>query len=368
MNTAKKDIPKRIPESYSPKQKPEILNIAEHMKKTNMADESLVNVIDDYCSIVDRSEMKVIGVKVIYTQGSSMDIIKTAQKYIKDGTCELLESMVGNKHPGQYAAVMTDVKTGIDFTYIIGVVVKDLDKLPEALPPETVTCICPAGRYGKRVKKSDESAKNVVSSFSYQDFRKTSGYVYDKKSHPYHFFDSSGELLVAYEPVKAPANDEEKYDSVGWEIVTLPEIKAIGCIGEGLQCMFELFDIQNSINWEKAGAVNVNQYISFGYKTESGMTSFMGRQVSSFNNVPDKLTAISRPGRLYVRFYQMQINNDNPTIFYEGARDILFFNKHPEYELDYSDGFYDLFISQYEQGSNVYFPIKRKQIRMGDEL
>jgi hypothetical protein len=59
----------------------------------------------------------------------------------------------------------------------------------------------------------------------------------------------------------------------------------------------------------------------------------------------------------------MQINNDNPTIFYEGARDVLFFNKHPEYELDYSDGFYDLFLSQYEQGSNVYFPIRRKAER-----
>jgi hypothetical protein len=363
MSTAKKVTAPYNPESYSPKQKPEILNLAGHMRKTSIPDEILVESIDDYCSIVDRAAMKIVGIKVIYTPNSSSDIIKTAGKYIKDGTCELLEDMVGNMDPGKYVAVMTDVKTGIDFTYIVGVAVKDADNLPEALPPDTVTFICPAGRYGKRMKKEEESAKNTLSSFSYTDFRTGSGYVYDKRSHPYQFFDSNGELLVAYEPVKIPADNEEKYDSVGWEIVALPGIKAVGCTGEGLQCMFDLFEIENSIDWQKAGAVNMQQYVSFGLETVNGTTSFMGRQVYDLDHVPDKLTAINRPGRLYVRFYQMQINNDNPTIFYEGARDVLFFNKHPEYELDYSDGFYDLFLSQYEQGSNVYFPIRRKAER-----
>lgn len=362
MNPAKKIISEHIPESYSPKKKPEILNVAEQMRKGNLPDETLVQAVDDNCSIVDRAEMKVVGIKVKYTPDSAGDMINTAQKYIKNGSCEVLENMIGNKHPGNYVAVMTDVKTGIDFTYIIGVEVADLAPLPDALPPDTVAFTCPAGRYGKRAKKEDENAKNTVSSFSYSDFRKGSGYVYDKNSQPFQIFDSSGELLVAYEPLKIPADEEEKYDSIGWEIVTLPGIKAIGCTGEGMKCMFDLFEIENSIDWEKSGALNMQQYVSFGMKTETGKTSFMGRQVCDLKHLPAELTAIDRPGRLYVRFYQMQINNDNPSIFYEGAKDVLFFNKHPEYELDYSDGFYDLFISQYEQGATVYFPIKRRTV------
>lgn len=360
MSTAKKITPHQNSEGYSPKKKPEILNVAEHLQRTNIPDETVVQVIDDDCRIVDRAEMKVVGIKVVYTPASASDIIRTAQRYIKDGTCGLLESMVGNKNPGQYVGVMTELKTGIDFTYIIGVAVEDTEHLPAALPPSTVTCLCPGGRYGKRMKKEEESAKNTISSFSYKDFRKESGYVYDKQSQPFQIFDSSGELLVAYEPVKVPASNEEKFDSVGWEIVTLPEIRAVGCTGEGMQCMFDLFDIENSIDWKKAGAVDMHQYVSFGFKTPNGTTSFMGRQVYNLNYVPEKLTAITRPSRLYVRFYQMQVNNDNPSIFYEGAKEALFFSKHPEYALDYSDGFYDLFISQYEQGASVYFPIKIK--------
>lgn len=363
MNTARKNVPEHNPESYSPKKKPEILSFAERAKKSTEVQETTARVIDDYCSIVDRAEMTVVGIKIAYTPDSSDDIVKTAQRYIKDGTCELLERLAGNRHPGQYVAVMDGVKTGIDFTYIVGVEVDDIENLPEILPPRTVAHTCPAGRYGKRFKKADERAKNTLSSFSYEDFRKASGYVYDKRLQPYHYYDGFGELLVAYEPVKLPAGDEEKYDSVGWELVMLPEIKAVGCTGEGMQCMWDLFEIENSIDWEKAGALNIRQYVAFAMGTGNGTTSFMGRQVSDLSHVPDKLTAVTRPERLYVRFFQMQINNDMATIFYEGAKDTLFFSKHPEYEPDYSDGFYDLFIFQYEQGANVYFPIRKKEVQ-----
>ena len=41
------------------------------MKKNVIAIETPVQLIDDYCSIVDRAEMKVVGIKVIYTPDSS---------------------------------------------------------------------------------------------------------------------------------------------------------------------------------------------------------------------------------------------------------------------------------------------------------
>ena len=59
---------------------------------------------------------------------------------------------------------------------------------------------------------------------------------------------------------------------------TLTEIKAIGCIGEGVQCIWNFFEIENNIDWGKAGALNMNQYVSFEYKTKQGTTAFMGRQ------------------------------------------------------------------------------------------
>ncbi|MDF2543685.1 MAG: hypothetical protein K0S47_3403 [Herbinix sp.] len=361
MNTAEKLNVDNEGESYSPKRKPEILHMAEYLKKSFVASETLVTALNDDCSIVDRAEMTIVGVRIEYRPSSSLDIIQTAQRYMKDGTCQLLETLVGNKTPGNYIAVMADVKTGIEFTYIVGVEVNNIDHLPEALPPNTVIFTCPAGRYGKRTKRSDENAKNTVSSFSYTDFRESSGYVYNKNLFPYHFFDEKGELLSAYEPVKIPATEEERYDSISWEIVTLPSINAIGCVGEGIQCMFDLFDIENTIDWDVAGALNMNQYVSFGFQTDDGVPGFMGRQVANLNSVPEKLTGITLPSRLYVHFYQMQVNNDNPSIFYEGAKDVLFFQKHPEYEPDYSTGFYDLIISQYEQGSSVYIPIKKKE-------
>ncbi|WP_040950064.1 GyrI-like domain-containing protein [Gorillibacterium massiliense] len=363
MSTAKKFDSGHSPQSYSPKKKPEIIAIAEQMRKRITPEETLIKAVDDQTGIVYRNEMKVVGVRVAYTPDASVDMVKTVRRYIKDGTCDLLERLVTNCNPGSYVAVMTDVKTGIDFTYIIGVVVEDMESLPEALPPGTVTCICPAGHYGKRSRRVDDSAKSALSCFAETGFREASGYVYDKNAQPYHFFDRTGELVTAYEPVKIPENNEERYDSVGWEIVTLPEIKAIGCTGEGMDCMFKLFAVENEIDWEAAGALKLQQYVSFGYQTEEGTTSFMGRQVADFSNTPESLVAVTRPSRLYVRFYQMQVNSDNPSLFYEGAKDELFFNKHPEYEADYSDGFYDLFFSQYEQGGTVLFPIKRKGTR-----
>ncbi|MDF2685788.1 MAG: hypothetical protein K0S55_969, partial [Clostridia bacterium] len=171
MDALKKIKHKHNPGSYIPKNKPVILNMAEEIKNMNLQDEKSIQQVNEFCSIVDRNETKVVGVRVICPPLSFLNSIDIVKRSILDGTCALLEKMTGNKNPGRYIAVMIEMKTGIDFTYVIGVEVEDNNNLPSYLPPETVAFNVPAGRFGKRSKKEDESENNVISSFSYSDFR-----------------------------------------------------------------------------------------------------------------------------------------------------------------------------------------------------
>ena len=153
MDALKKVKQEQNPESYSPKNKPVILNMVEEIKNMNLSNEKLIQQVNDFCSVVDRNETKVVGVKVVCLPLSFLNSIDIAKRSILDGTCALLEKMVGNKNPGQYIAVMTEMKTGIDFTYVIGVEVEDNNNLPSYLPPDTAVFTVPAGRFGKRTKK-----------------------------------------------------------------------------------------------------------------------------------------------------------------------------------------------------------------------
>lgn len=62
MNTAKKNIPERIPESYSPKQKPEILSLAEQVKATSENTEALAKGAEVRPRIIIRDNLVIAGV------------------------------------------------------------------------------------------------------------------------------------------------------------------------------------------------------------------------------------------------------------------------------------------------------------------
>lgn len=353
-------------EDYKPKDKPVIMSMAEEMKKKGVPDEIVVEQINEFCSIVDRPEMNIVGIQIPMNPYSGFDAISIVKKVIKDGTCQLLEDLLHPNHKGRYVAAVSQVKTGIDFTYVIGVEVESFDNLPKYLPPDTITLTCPAARYGKvrRDPKNKEdrhsAAKQAICYLSSQEFRNTSGLSYDVYAMPFRVFDTCGELLAAYEPVKKPNSEEEKYDQIGCEIVMLPEIKVIGCTGENGSCMWNLFDIENDIDWKKAGSLNEYQYYSFTTKDKEGNdTSIFGRMVGDFNHVPECLWQAVMPSGLWVKFYQKQINNDDPSIIFEGAKDVLLSQKFPDYEEDYSirSG---LYVAQYEQGACYYFPIREK--------
>ncbi len=66
------------PESYSPKNKPEILNMMEKMNRM----ETFVEAVNDLCSIVDRSKMNLVGIKVpvsFESQGYPLSVDLTAK-------------------------------------------------------------------------------------------------------------------------------------------------------------------------------------------------------------------------------------------------------------------------------------------------
>ena len=355
----------RQPLAYQPKSRPDIIDMAQRMH--TIQTETPVLSVNDLCAIVDRPRMHIVGVQVEHTPQSEYDAVRLPQQLIADGTCALLERLAGNVSPGKYVAAMADVKSGNEFTYIIGVEVADFDHLPDHLPRNTVTLVCPEGRYAKQDKLPDGNAKQSMCRLSDMNLYKECGYAYDPRTAPYYFFDAQGELLSCYEPVRQPGNDQERYASVGWEIVTLPDLYALGCTGEGIDCMFALFGIENEIDWQAAGCTNMHQYLSWGFqKPNSQSISFMGRRVTADAQIPAgspaALVPKKREGGLYVRFWQQQIDNDNAWLMWDGAMDACFFQQHPEWERNYQpeDGF-DLMEHQYEQGTSVYVPIKRKE-------
>lgn len=327
--------------------------------------ETTVARVDDFCSIVDRPQVKMVGIKVEINPYVDLNAVKIVEKLIKEGTCNLLESLAGNKNKGCYIAAVTNVKTGIEFTYIIGVEVDSFDNLPSVLPPDAMTFTIPAARYAKEVRvfdSADQRHSNSLQEICYlgsPQFRRDSGYTYEKCGVPFRVFNDMAELVLAYEPVKIPANDEERFESVNCEVVVLPKIKVAGMSGNtGGEAMMHLFNVWNNVDWKTAGCLNVKQLYSFRFTDENqNKKEIFGRSMTDLNNIPEPLCGASVESGLWVKFSQMQINNDDPSIYFEGCKEVLFFNKHPEYVEDDTRGM--LYVAQFEQGACCYFPIKK---------
>lgn len=345
-------------ESYKPKM-PEILTMAKKAEGMTHT-EILVKQLNDDFSIVECKEKHIVGIRLVCPPLARLTSINIVKRCILEGTCELLEKLVGNKHPGRYIAMMCDIRTGVDFTYIIGVEVDEGTKLPDVLPPDTVTFTIPEATFAKRRKKSDESANNALSSFSYSDFRKDMNYVYSDSSYPFSYYDSNAEMLDTYQPVKQPESDAEKYDSVSYEIVTLPDIKIIAKSGDNGECMWKFFEVMGTAEKTESAKLHAGNLVAFGGKNTKGeQGSYFGSRVTHFENTPEGFDEAVYPSGLFVRMYQKQTNNDNASIIFDGG-ETYFFATHPEYVADYSHGYGWLFIFQYEQGVEVYVPIKKK--------
>lgn len=362
MNALNYSVPLYQNEDYTPKTTPKIVEFTKAATAT-LPKEIVIQQLNDYSSIVDRSEMKLVGIKVSVTPDSPYDAIQTVEQYIKDGTCHLLEEIVSGTSVGQYIAAVSEVKTGIDFTYIIGVEVDSFDNLPLDLPPNTCTLTCPASRYAKIDRSNPientptSNAKQSICYLTSSDFRENTGYCFDGTAMSFRIFNQEGTMTSAYEPVKAMTNPMDKFEQVGWEVVMLPAIRVIGCVGDGISAMLNLFDIENKIDWTAAGCLNPHCYYSFRVKINDKDETIFGYHVCDFSHVPEGCTTAEMASGLWVRFYQKQINNDDTSLLFEGVKE-QFFQEHPEFVEDYSCR-QCLYRAQYEQGATYSFPIRR---------
>lgn len=345
-------------ESYSPAI-PKLASMMDKAQGQNDA-ETLIKQLNNDFSIVECKEKHIVGIKFVCPPLARLNSIDIVRRSILEGTCELLEKLVGNKNPNQYIAVMCDIRTGVDFTYIIGVEVDKGTILPDVLPPDTVMLTVPSATFGKRRKRSDESANNALSSFSYSDFRKDLNYTFSDTSFPFSYYNADAEMLYTYQPVKQPQSEAERYDSVSYEIVTLPDIKIIAKSGDNGDCMWKFFEVMDKAEQTKSAKLHLGNLAAFGGKNVKGeQGSYFGCRVTHFEDTPEGFEEAVYPSGLFARMYQKQTNNDNASILFDGGIK-YFFDTHPEYEENYVDGYGWLFNFQYEQGVEVYVPIKSK--------
>lgn len=351
------DVPHKS-EDFAPEKVPTIVKMAAEIK--TISKEAIVSTVNENCSIVDREEMKVVGIKTVFTPESTIGFLAVAEKYANDGTVEILKKALGKRCLGRYVGVSTDIAGGGAFTYIVGLEVDSFDNLPEGLPENTVTCICPGGRFAKIKNTEKDGGYNLWEYFT-QGFRKETEYVYDKQLLPYQVLDQDGNVLYSYEPIKIPGNEDEKYDTIDCKIVTLPEIKFAGIKSvakHGVDVIFKFFsEYEEAVNSLPSRQLYLQDYIGFPLFEGGVMHSCFGAQVSNFDNLPDGIDTLTLKGGLYVHISQLEINNDNPAALYETV-DKAFFEKNPQYKRDSNN----CDIIRFHQGhsASIYIPVEKK--------
>ncbi len=346
------------PKNFGPEKVPTVVELA--ATSNEVKNESVVKKVNDNCCIVEKGEMKVIGIKTVMTPESMIGFISVAEKYLKNGSIDLLEKMFANKNPGKYIGVSTNIQGGGAFEYIIGIEVDSFENLPEGLPVNTATCICPSGMFAKMNKIAGTGRYEVWDYFT-GGFRKETNYVYDKQRLPYQIFNKSAEMLHAYEPVKIPATEKEKYDTINYQIVTLPELGFAGIKSEakyGIDVISEYFvKYKDDVDRLPNRKPYIQDFIGFGLYENNIMYSCFGAQVSDFDNLPEGISTVTLKGGLYVHLTQLEINNDNPAALYEVINEV-FFKENPQYMRD-SDNC-DLVRFHQGHSASIFVPIKKE--------
>lgn len=353
----KNDFNSEIPANLESERVPTIIKMAAIDETKN---ETTVKRVNDNCCIVERKEMKVVGIKTVISSASTMGFISIAEKYIKDGTIDILEKLLKNKNPGRFIGISTNIKGGGNFEYIIGIEVDDFDKLPEGLPEDTGTCICNSGIFAK-MNKIEGTGRYELWEYFIGGFREETDYVYDKNNLPYQVFNKNADLIYAYEPVKIPKTEEEKYDSINYKIVTLPAINFAGVKSNtkhGMDIINEYFSkYMNVVDQLPNRKPYIQNLIGFGLSEDDEMYSCFGAQVLDFENLPEGINTVALKGGLYVHLTQLEINDDNPAAIYSMTND-AFFKNNPLYQRDGHNC--DIVRFHLGHSASIYIPIKKE--------
>lgn len=357
----------------------------EHME---LRSEMFIEQISDFCSIVDRPEMKIVGIALPITYESRgyggfygfehanciLNDYFFTKKLITEGDISLLRSIIGEQIKGEdVVTVRTDVSGDGNYKAIVGYEVDSLEALPEYLPEYTETLVVPACRYAKILINETKKAGRIgydermhADEYFIGSFRKDTGYVYNPAGCGFNTYDDSGDILTKYEPVKIPATDSERFDSLRMKVVTLPEMK-IACSVTPPDSeefvIFKYFGVQEQVFATEAAKYYLHDY--YGFPTNSDqkgkINSCFGTRVSTFDGLPDCVEKMILPGGIYLHITQLEVNGDNPSIPYDTAfnhLDELFLSSHPQYERDRSRHM----IARFRQANcaSVFVPLSKQ--------
>lgn len=322
----------------------------------NPPEETFVDKVNDFCTIVDRGETKVVGIKIHFSPESrgeltdfgTNNIRSVAKKYITNGTVRLIADIIGEDDP-QIIGIRTDNEGDGVYDFTIGVVVETFDNIPEYLPEYSVCITCPPCRYArmeinerKLPDRHGYDEQMRADEYFIGDFRKDTAYVYDKSGIPFNTFDINGDFIAKYEPVKVPKDEAERFDSFVFRVVSLPDI-LVACSTQGPGdndfVIFKYFGVQNKIFPLDCAKMYNDDYYGFPADIGGVTYSCFGSRVSSFDALPDCVEKMTIKGGLYLHISQLEFNGDNPSMAYDVAfnhLDELFLNDNPLYTRDNS--------------------------------
>lgn len=351
--------------------------------------ELFVEQISEFCSIVDRGEVCLVGIGVPLSfesfgypntethEGATINDAFVAEKYIKDGTIALLAGALGMKlEECEIISARYDVRGDGNYKVIVGLAVKNFENLPEFLPEYTTQLRIPAGRYARmeinihgREERAGYGERMCADEYFIGGFREDSGYVYDLAGYPMNTWDASGDIMAKYEPIRKPADENDRFDTIRFQPVLLPAMQIACCARphgaeEGL-CLPDFFERVPELY--KTGAARYYQNGDFyGFPQDcdcdGGYKSCFGARVSSFDGVPECFERVTLPGGTYIHVTQIEFNGDNPSVPYEVAfdhLDRLYLEAHPQWEFDDTRRV----IARFRQANcaSVFVPVREKQ-------
>ncbi|WP_438446642.1 GyrI-like domain-containing protein [Gorillibacterium sp. sgz5001074] len=366
MNPKKKALPQQLPEGYSPAVKPAILKIAEEMSLVEQPRETVVEQIDEFCTIVDRPEMKLVGYALPISYESRgyggysgfehanciLNDYFFTKKLVQEDDLSLLSGLLGeSRRSGTITTVRTEVQGDGNYKVIAGYEVLGFEDLPEYLPEYTELFTVPACRYAKilinETKRPDRKGYDErmhADGYFIGKFRQDTGYVYNSAGVAFNTYDETGDVLTKYEPVKIPADDSERYDSIRMKVVSLPEMK-MACSVTPPDAeefvIFKYFGVQNQVFATEAAKYYLHDYYGFPIDSDQPgkISSCFGTRVSTFDGLPDCVEKLTVPGGIYLHISQLEVNGDDPSIPYHVAFQRLnemFLSANPRYQRDWS--------------------------------
>lgn len=373
-------------EGYSPVVKPEILKLAEEMSRMGLPEEVLVEQVSEFCTIVDRPEMKLVGYALPISYESRgyggyygfehanciLNDYFFTKKLVGEGDMGLLAGLIGDSllHK-EIVTVRTDVRGDGNYKVVAGFMVKGFERLPDYLPEYTETLVLPPCRYakvlineGKREDRKGYDERMHADEYFTGQFRQDTKYVFNQAGCGFNTYDETGDILTKYEPVKVAEGLKERFDSLRYRVVTLPPMK-IACSvthpGDEEFVITKYFGVQNQVFATEAAKYYLHDYYGFpmDYPEKGSYSSCFGTRVSTFEGLPDCVEKVTLPGGIYVHISQLEVNGDNPSNPYEVAfqhLQELFLAEHPQYKADWSRKA----IARFRQANcaSVFMPLK----------